>query len=95
VYKEKPTRKECGCTESSDIGTYGTCPHGCIYCYANVNKQRAVKLYSNHDKNSAFLGFNKSQSDKWLAEIKTQTLQDGGKPLDTVGPKKCGQNSNH
>jgi len=69
AYKEKPTRKECGCTESSDMGTYDTCPHGCVYCYANVNKRRAVKLFRNHDKDSAFLGYSRSQSDKWLAEI--------------------------
>ena len=69
VYKEKPTRKECGCTESTDIGTYDTCPHGCVYCYANVNKQRATKSFRKHDKDSAFLGYSKSQSDKWLDEI--------------------------
>ena len=31
---------------------------------ANVNKQRAVKSFGNHDKDSAFLGFSKSQSDE-------------------------------
>ena len=71
AYKEKPTRKECGCTESSDIGTYDTCPHGCVYCYANVNKQRAAKSFSDHDKDSAFLGYSKSKSDKWIAEIQS------------------------
>ena len=68
-YKQKPTRKECGCTESTDIGTYDTCPHGCVYCYANVNKHRAYKAFSNHDKESAFLGYSKSESDRWLDEI--------------------------
>ncbi len=68
-YKEKPTRDQCGCTESTDIGTYDTCPHGCIYCYANANKQRATKVFSEHDKESAFLGYSKSQSDRWLMEI--------------------------
>jgi len=69
-YKEKPTRKECGCTESTDIGTYDTCPHGCVYCYANMNKQQARRAFNNHDKESAFLGYSKSQSDRWLDEIK-------------------------
>ena len=69
-YKDKPTRKECGCTESTDIGTYDTCPHGCVYCYANMNKQQARESFNNHDKESAFLGYSKSQSDRWLEEIK-------------------------
>jgi hypothetical protein len=69
AYKEKPTRAECGCTESTDIGTYDTCPHGCVYCYANVNKYRACKAFENHDKESAFLGYSRSQSDKWLDTI--------------------------
>ena len=68
-YKEKPTRNECGCTESADIGTYDTCPHGCIYCYANANKRKAYKTFRNHDKESAFLGYSKSESNRWIAEI--------------------------
>ena len=69
-YSDKPTRQECGCTESTDIGTYDTCPHGCIYCYANVNKKKAFEAAGKHEPASAFLGYSKSQSDKWIAEIK-------------------------
>ena len=32
--KDRSQRPECGCIAAKDIGVYGTCRHGCRYCYA-------------------------------------------------------------
>ena len=45
----RPTRRECGCYESKDIGAYDTCPHGCVYCYANCNKEAAMRRWREHE----------------------------------------------
>lgn len=76
IFAEKPTRDQCGCTESTDIGAYDTCSHGCIYCYANINKKIAYKRYAEHDPKSAFLGYTKEQSDIWLTELNAKKQPD-------------------
>lgn len=53
--RPKGNREECGCFESRDIGDYDTCPHGCVYCYAVEEHERALARFRMHDPDSEFL----------------------------------------
>jgi hypothetical protein len=49
VSQAKPTRAQCGCVASRDIGVYDTCPYGCVYCYANQGQEVALARFRSHD----------------------------------------------
>jgi hypothetical protein len=42
--KDKGQREECGCVISKDIGQYNTCPHLCVYCYANTSAEAVRRV---------------------------------------------------
>lgn len=51
-YDKKPTREGCLCYDAKDIGYFNSCPHGCIYCYANKNPEEAFQNSKFYRKNS-------------------------------------------
>ena len=48
-------REYCGCMKCIDIGQYDSCVHNCLYCYANINKDRAKINFKSHDPKSPIL----------------------------------------
>jgi hypothetical protein len=72
---ELPLRPGCGCCECTDIGAYDTCPHGCVYCYANTTSQVAVRNYCGHDPDADVLDPNASMHSALAEEDPTPCLQ--------------------
>jgi len=53
--RRRPTRDQCGCSESVDIGAYDTCAFGCSYCYATRSREAALARLREHDPNDSLL----------------------------------------
>ncbi len=41
-------REHCGCITAKDIGSYNTCPHLCMYCYANSSEKAVIANHACH-----------------------------------------------
>ena len=55
VTQHRPTRDQCGCVASRDIGMYDTCPYGCTYCYANHSREVALARFRAHNPEGEML----------------------------------------
>jgi len=75
--KDKNQRRECGCIESVEVGTYNTCKNGCKYCYANFNDAKVKESVKLYDINSPLLCGNLESDDK-ITVRKVKSLKADG-----------------
>lgn len=60
--RPKASRPGCLCVENRDIGAYGTCMHGCLYCYAGACRSPDMGRMGHHE-DSPFLAGTGSPDD--------------------------------
>ena len=63
--KPRPTRDQCGCAESVDIGAYDTCLFGCAYCYATRSRAVALARYRAHRPDATRLWHEHTGVERW------------------------------
>lgn len=72
--KDKNQRKECGCLESVEVGTYDTCLCGCRYCYANDSKAAIERQRAWYDVHSPLLCGRVDMKDR-ITDRKTRLIR--------------------
>ncbi len=63
VPKKKTARSECSCLLGADIGAYNSCSHGCLYCYANYDRETVAENRRLHNPSSPLLIGELSEND--------------------------------
>lgn len=53
--KDRHQRRECGCSQSTDMGAYNSCPFQCAYCYANASPKAIAANLQRHCPDSPAL----------------------------------------
>ena len=76
VPKKTMAREGCACLLSNDIGVYNTCGHGCLYCYANYDRQTVEANRRRHDSQSPLLIGHLSKQDT-VKDAKQKSWYDG------------------
>lgn len=78
--KDTGQRPGCGCVESIDIGAYGTCFHGCMYCYGASASKSLQKDQAQHDPDAPLLT---GQPDKAaiVTERQVKSIKDAQRTL--------------
>ncbi len=74
--KDKNQRKECGCIESIEVGSYDTCRNACKYCYANDSDAKVSGACRMYDPQSPLLCGILTEEDK-ITERKVKSVKEG------------------